>query len=1261
MVTVSSATTPYPNTVYHYSSSGVLLGSTALDTTIVTGYGNQITKLANGGFVSVWTNTAGTDNDIYMQVFDASANKVGEITKVNTITAGAQINASVAELVGGGYVVAWVDTSNNLGNIRIQQYDDVGVKVGLEKLVASTPTTAIIGNRGAVVEGLANGGYVVGWTNIELQKLYLQAYDASGNTVGGLYSEATGASLQPDFSIAGLPSGGFVVNYRGPSVLNGSVPAIRMMIFGEAGAVRAVGTAAADNLAGSDYADTITGAGGADIIYTGAGDDTVILNTDNVTQLANAAATTMVVDGGTGVNMLKIANTTAGTGTTLDLTNATVLGKVHHFSSIDITGPTSTATNNTLKLDWKAAMAMAAAPQNPVTGAGEILVVNGNAGDNVNLTSLSSWAVGSSQDGVSLSSTFGSGFNFVSGKTYTGYTLNGVTVFVNDAVTTSDLTGGAAPVTNAKTVLELFGPSFSDVDSVANGGTQVFKGVAITSAGSSTEVSASGRHYEFSNDGGTTWTALAAGLTDSTAVFLSPTALIRFVDSAGAALSFANVDLKARLVDSSGLTSTANLVSGNSVDASLNGGSTAFSGSPVVVGLFNTAPVANPTSVTNAFVASTGPEVTITDSASAATVANSTDVTFTLTFSEAVKASTLTEADLSVTNGTLKAGTLTKVSDTVWTVQATSAATGSNSMALTVADGSYTNTTGVVGSGNTGTQGVGSITVIAGPAINGASTEATAPAGWSIATGTPDIYAQGTTSFTYAGFPSASVTGVNGNSLNQGGYAIMLSGALSYESISTSLTGLTVGNTYRYGVQWQQFSLISPTYDFTGGELRLIVNGVTQVFKTTQAAAVDGWMTAIVEFVATSTTAPVVISGNGISSTTGANGGAIAVDSLSAAQIQSEIDAGTPVFTSTFTGTTGADILVGKDFDETFIAAGGADKILAGAGDDKVTINESNVTALSGATAMVIDGGTGVNTLTLTNTSAAATIDMTNATVDDRLKNFSSIDITGTQNNTLKLDWRAISTLSGATDNTATNADESKMLVVSGNAGDTVNLVSLSSWSAGSSQTAASLTSTYGSAYNFLSGHTYKAYTLNGATVFVDDAVTLSNLASSTTAYTPVTNAMTVQALFGPSFTDANLDQSFKGVAITSAGTVTNVNNGLKYQYSTDGGSTWNNLAGGLTDSTAVYLAPNALIRFADTSGAATAVASVPLTARLVDTSGLTGTASLSSGTTVDASTNGGTTAFSGSPVTVSLLNRAPMSSDADGIVVADPFGAANE
>jgi hypothetical protein len=129
----------------------------------------------------------------------------------------------------------------------------------------------------------------------------------------------------------------------------------------------------------------------------------------------------------------------------------------------------------------------------------------------------------------------------------------------------------------------------------------------------------------------------------------------------------------------------------------------------VVVGQFNVAPVANPTTVTNAFAATTGPEVTITDDKTAPSVANNSDVTYTLTFSEAINASTLTESDITVTNGSLKAGTLTRVNDTTWTVQATTPTTGSGTQILELT-GAYAAKSGAAGDNGNASQGFGTFT-----------------------------------------------------------------------------------------------------------------------------------------------------------------------------------------------------------------------------------------------------------------------------------------------------------------------------------------------------------------------------------------------------------------------------------------------------------------------------------------------------------------------------------------------------------------------
>jgi hypothetical protein len=343
-----------------------------------------------------------------------------------------------------------------------------------------------------------------------------------------------------------------------------------------------------------------------------------------------------------------------------------------------------------------------------------------------------------------------------------------------------------------------------------------------------------------------------------------------------------------------------------------------------------------------------------------------------------------------------------------------------------------------------------------------------------------------------------------------------------------------------------------------------------------------------------------------------------------------------------------ADSFNGSSADETFTLNGGADVVSAGGGNDTIILNTDNVTQLSATNSMMINGGTGANTLTISNTTAGTgtTLDLTNATVLSKLSGISSIDITGptstATNNTLKLNWAAVATLSGATDNSATTGvDESKMLVVSGNSGDILQVVSLENWYVGVSQTAASLTSTYGAGYNFVSGHTYKAYTLNGATLFVDQALTV-NTTTATTASTSVgvSTPVTIESLFGSAFSDADgatPNGTFKGVAITSAGTTAEVAAKGKYQISSNNGTTWIDLAGGLADSSAIYASKTSLIRYI---GAAGVEALMPqtLTARLVDLSGESNTASLVTGNTINVSVNGGSTAFSGNTISIKDL-----------------------
>ena len=164
--------------------------------------------------------------------------------------------------------------------------------------------------------------------------------------------------------------------------------------------------------------------------------------------------------------------------------------------------------------------------------------------------------------------------------------------------------------------------------------------------------------------------------------------------------------------------------------------------------------------------------------------------------------------------------------------------------------------------------------------------------------------------------------------------------------------------------------------------------------------------------------------------------------------------------------------------------------------NDNVLQGFSSYTTTDGQTHQVTDawlntqvGGTAVETFKLVDTGM--TLDLTAA---HELKNVATVDLTGTGANTLKLDVNALISLSDVLDNAATSgADESKMLVINGNSDDKVELVGGDLWSTkATGLSAADLESTFGADYNFTAGHTYAQHSLNGATVFRDELVTLN-------------------------------------------------------------------------------------------------------------------------------------------------------------------------
>ncbi|HQZ02781.1 MAG TPA: PKD domain-containing protein, partial [Thauera sp.] len=180
-----------------------------------------IAWLADGGFVVTWTDTSATDGEAYGvfgQRFDAAGNALGTAFRANTFTGGNQYESDVAALEDGGYLVVWRSDGQDLSGAGVyaQRYAADGTTVGTEFRVNTTTSSSQLE---PAVTGLANGGWVVTWTDQygaagSTYDVFLQQYDAAGRQVDGetLVNSYT-PYVQQQPAITAMPDGGFVVAY----------------------------------------------------------------------------------------------------------------------------------------------------------------------------------------------------------------------------------------------------------------------------------------------------------------------------------------------------------------------------------------------------------------------------------------------------------------------------------------------------------------------------------------------------------------------------------------------------------------------------------------------------------------------------------------------------------------------------------------------------------------------------------------------------------------------------------------------------------------------------------------------------------------------------------------------------------------------------------------------------------------------------------------------------------------------------------------
>ena len=201
-----------------YDPSGNAVGSEFLVNSYVQNLQDQssVTALASGGFVVTWTSQQGaTGNDVFAKIYGADGVPVTGDVRVNTSLTADQQVSSVASLPDGGFVVVWVSSASGTNDIYGQRFDSGGNAVGVEFQVSEYTTGT---QTDPSVANLAGGGFLVAWASDgqdgDRFGVYARLYAADGTPVGDEFRVNTyTTNYQFEPSVSGLANGSFIVTW----------------------------------------------------------------------------------------------------------------------------------------------------------------------------------------------------------------------------------------------------------------------------------------------------------------------------------------------------------------------------------------------------------------------------------------------------------------------------------------------------------------------------------------------------------------------------------------------------------------------------------------------------------------------------------------------------------------------------------------------------------------------------------------------------------------------------------------------------------------------------------------------------------------------------------------------------------------------------------------------------------------------------------------------------------------------------------------
>jgi 3D (Asp-Asp-Asp) domain-containing protein len=153
--------------------------------------GVSIVSDMSGKFILTWSHfSIGDSTRVYFQRYDSTGSRIGTPQRVNEANSNVEI-PKIAINNDGSFVIVWQDNRNNITfnkyDIYMQRYDANANKIG-NNIKVNDDTNTMIDQLGADVGTDANGYTVVVWNDQRLfnpySNIFYQLYDINGNAIG---------------------------------------------------------------------------------------------------------------------------------------------------------------------------------------------------------------------------------------------------------------------------------------------------------------------------------------------------------------------------------------------------------------------------------------------------------------------------------------------------------------------------------------------------------------------------------------------------------------------------------------------------------------------------------------------------------------------------------------------------------------------------------------------------------------------------------------------------------------------------------------------------------------------------------------------------------------------------------------------------------------------------------------------------------------------------------------------------------------------